>query len=76
MDAAIEIIRFLKMYRIANNVAVCTNTSKEIPGYSTLSNDCAITKCPELEIGRNSVTPCNIPMSIDFNKTIGYSLSI
>lgn len=31
-------------------------------------SECAIAKCPELETGRNSVSPCMIPQTIASSK--------
>ncbi len=38
-----------------------TNTSKKSPCSWKLSNSEPSTKCPELETGKNSVSPCTAP---------------
>src|SRR5919202_1002147 len=50
----------------ASTVPVCIAASKESPNrsWSNPRKYCARSKCPELEIGRNSVSPCTTPKNI------------
>ena len=57
-------IFFQKKIITANKVAKCKKISKS-KGISCKSNKrCTTAKCPELEIGKNSATPCNKPKII------------
>src|SRR5918911_1310696 len=50
----------------ASTVPACIAASKESPNrsWSNPKKYCARSKCPELEIGRNSVNPCTTPKNI------------
>jgi hypothetical protein len=50
-------ISFLKRTITAKIVPKCTNTSKATPGKYIFKKYFAITKCPELLTGKNSVNP-------------------
>ena len=50
-------IFFLKNKQTAASVAKCKNTSKRRGTSSRLNKFCAIVRCPEDDIGRNSATP-------------------
>jgi hypothetical protein len=50
----------------ASTVPVCIAASKESPNrsWSNPRKYCPRSKCPELETGRNSVSPCTMPKNI------------
>ncbi|MBA7577104.1 hypothetical protein ES708_18950 [subsurface metagenome] len=60
-----SLISFLKSTITATTVPKCKNASNAAPGKFNFKKYFAITKCPELLTGKNSVNPCINPNNIN-----------